>query len=260
MKSNMVNKFLCITTSLFIFFFLLISNCYAHYPWIIVSNYNPDLGEPIRVLVGWGHRFPIDDFLNPSSIESLKVLNTRTKKSTSILGPDVIIKTDFTSTPGTYIIYGFRKPGFYTKTYEGGKRQSKKGLSNVIKCYYSNMYMKSIVNVGKSKGEVNKKIGQKLEIIPLKNPINLKVGDYFPIKVLFKNKPYKGMVYSTYMGFSCEKNVFAYTTSTDWSGNAKIKIIHPGIWMVKVANEEPYKDKEVCDVESYVSTLTFEVK
>ncbi len=149
---------------------------------------------------------------------------------------------------------------FTPRLMKGVKDSQKKGLSNVIKCYYSTMYFKSIVNVGESKGIVNKKIGQSLEIIPLKNPITLKSGDYLPIKVIFKNKPFKGVVYSTYMGFSTDKNVFAYTTSTDWSGKAYIKIIHPGVWMIKVANEEPYKDKDVCDVESYVATLTFEVK
>lgn len=164
------------------------------------------------------------------------------------------------SKPGAYIVAAKRKAGFYTKTTEGGKRRSKKGLKNVIKCSHSHMCTKAVVNVGEKGGEVDTRIGHPIEIIPLANPADLRVGDYLPVQVLLKGKPFKGEIYATYVGFSTEKNTFAYATSTNKKGKGKIKILHSGVWMIKADHEEPYPDQSECDVESFVTTLTFEVK
>jgi len=141
----------------------------------------------------------------------------------------------------------------------GPKTQIK---GKVISSLYYEKYAKALVNAGK-KDLINfdKTVGHKLEIIPLKNPLNLKLGEFLPVKVLFNGKPKRFCkVYATYSGFSTGDD-FAYATSTNSKGIAKIRIIHWGVWLVKtdikLPPPEEWKDK--CNQLHYTATLTFEV-
>ncbi|MBW2023474.1 MAG: DUF4198 domain-containing protein [Deltaproteobacteria bacterium] len=261
MKKSYVLGLLQVITIGFFLLALSHTRAYAHYPWLNVSNYAPEPGESIRMTIGWGHRYPLDGFLNGDALEGIYILGPGGEKKNLISTSDIEFQSEEAiSKPGAYIVAAKRKDGFYTKTTQGGKRCSKRGLKNVIKCYYSHMCMKAIVNVGEAKGRVDTRIGHPMEIIPLMNPGKLRQGDYLPVQVLVKGKPFKGMIYATYVGFSTQRNTFAYATATDRSGRAKIKLIHSGIWMIKANKELAYPDATECDVESFVATLTFEVK
>lgn len=239
----------------------LCTQAYAHYPWINLSDYTPEPGTALMITVGWGHRYPLDGFLKKDALENIYLVDSSGKKRAIHAVSDLEFQSEASiSEPGAYIIAAKRKAGFYTKTTQGAKRCSKKGLKNVIKCFHSHMCTKAIVNVGAGEGKVDTCVGHPIEIIPLANPAGLKTGDYLPVEVLLKGKPFKGMIYATYVGFSTEKNTFAYTTSTDKMGKGRIKILHSGVWMIKADHKEPYPDQSECDVESFVATLTFEVK
>ena len=244
--------------------FVLVCFCtqaYAHYPWINLADYTPEEGRSLKLTIGWGHSFPLDGFLKNDALENIYVQDSKGKKMTLEASSELEFQSEGgMSEPGAYIVAAKRKTGFYTKTTEGGKRCSKKGLKNVIKCYHSHNCMKAIANVGEGKGKVDARVGHPMEIIPLINPADLRAGDYLPVQVLLKGEPFKGKIYATYVGFSTEKDTFAYTTSTNKKGKGKIKILHSGVWMIKADHEEPYPDQSECDVESFVATLTFEVK
>ena len=239
----------------------LCTQAYAHYPWINLTDYTPESGKALRMTIGWGHQYPLDGFLKNDALESIYVLGPGGKKQAIASTSEVEFQSEESiSKAGAYVVAATRKAGFYTKTTEGGKSCSKRGLKNVIKCFYSYMCMKAIANVGKGKGKVDARLGHAMEIIPLANPADLREGDYLPVQVLLKGKPFKGEIYATYVGFSTEKNTFAYATTTNKKGKGKIKILHSGVWMIKVNHEEPYPDQSECDVESFVATLTFEVQ
>ncbi len=236
----------------------------AHDMWINVEDYTTEIGSPVWISFGFGHYY-----LCPGT----EPLLARYKVKVYMIGPDgnkvslsAINGWGYSSITlqkeGTYVIVAERKPMFFTKTIEGYKiGKSKKEVKNVIYCKYSAKYAKAIVNVGKAGGKIfSKTFGNLLEIIPLLDPGKIKAGDYFPVKVLFKNRPIKTWVFATYSGFSTDKNVFAYATKTDSTGICKIKIIRSGIWLIKVSHEIPYSNPEVCDKCSFSATLTFEVK
>ncbi len=238
------------------------SSCaYAHFPWINADNYSPEPGDSIYITIGWGHRYPLGRLLMKDNLDSLVLINPDGKEEALFPVSDQAFcpETNF-SAPGLYIVSAKRKTGFWTKTTEGGKRQSKEGLSNVIKCFRSHMNAKALINVGKGKRLMKNRVGHALEIVPLINPAELRVGDYLPLQVFLNGKPYSDKLYATYMGFSTDKDVFAYTTKTDSQGKGRIRILKPGIWLIKVEHQRPYPDKDVCDVESFISTLTLEVK
>ncbi len=233
----------------------------AHFAWINLDNYNPEPGGNVQITIGWGHRYPLSGFLKQADLESIYLLNPAGKKESVLSVSELQLEPENgLGSTGPYVVAAQRKTGFYTKTAHGGKRQSKEGLSDVIKCYRSHMSMKAILNAGQGREEFIGRVEQPLEIIPLVNPADLRAGDYLPLEVMLHGKPFKGMIYATYMGFSTEKNVFAYTTRTDSRGRGMIRILQPGIWLLKAEYEQPYPDRDVCDVESFVATLTLEVK
>lgn len=240
---------------------LLGTQAQAHFPWITLSNYHPDSGESVQMTIGWGHRYPLGKFLKKGDLESIVIVNSDGKKEAVASLSDLEFQPENNfSKPGTYLVAAKRKTGFYTKTTQGGKRQSKEGLSNVIKCSKSQMCMKAIINVGDGRGKVDSNVGHPLEIIPLANPAELQAGDYLQVQVLLHGKPYNDKIFATYMGFSTEKDVFAYTSKTDRQGKGRIRILQSGVWMIKAEHQQPYPDQDVCDVESFIATLTLEVK
>ena len=251
-------RLFCISIFVLIFF---CAPVHAHYPWVNVADYTPETGSTLEMTIGWGHAYPFAGFLKKDSLESLEIVGPGKTTPRLVFVSDLEIESEESiSEPGAYIVAATRKAGFYTKTTQGSKQTSKKGLKNVLSCSYSHMCMKTVVNVGEGKGQVDVKIGHPMEIIPLKNPVELRAGDYLPVQVFCKGEPFKGYIYATIAGFSTEKDTFAYTTKTDNKGKGKIKILESGVWMIKASHEEPYPNQEECDKESFVATLTFEVK
>ncbi len=232
----------------------------AHFPWINLADYTPASGQAVRMSIGWGHNYPLGGFLPQKDLKDIFLMTPDGMRTPVTAISALEFETQVSLAPGAYVVAAQRKPGFYTKTTEGGKRQNKVGLNNVIHCSHSQMSMKAIVNVGDGKGKVDEVVGQPMEIIPLKNPVGLRTGEYLPVRVLLHGKPFKGRIFATYMGFSTEKDVFAYTTKTGRNGRAQIRILQPGVWMLKAEHQDPYPDQNTCDVESYVASLTFAVQ
>jgi uncharacterized GH25 family protein len=256
---NKTTSAIAICLGLIVFFS---AQAQAHFPWITPDNYTPETGDTAHVTVGWGHRFPLGKFLGKDDLESISMVGPDGRKlPLTAVSPLEFEAEEAVDSPGTYLVEAKRKTGFYTKTTEGGKRQSKEGLNNVIKCYRSHMSMKSILTVeGEQDVSAGNATGHPLEILLLKNPADLKAGGYLPVRLLLHGQPYKGKIFATYMGFSTEKDVYAYTSGTDYQGMGKIWILKPGIWLLKAEHKQPYPDQDVCDVESFIATLTLEVK
>ncbi len=256
-----MNKIITITVSCLWIFGVFCSQAQAHFPWINVDDYSPEVGSSPHITIGWGHHYPLGGFLKKDDLKSFIIIDPDGKKEPISSRSELEFQPENSfSNPGVYLVAAQRKTGFYTKTTQGGKRQSKEGLNNIIKCSRSQMNMKSIINVGRGDGKIDGKVGHSLEIVPLANPADLRVGDYLPVQVFLNGKPYSDKLFATYMGFSTEKDVFAYATKTDHQGKGEIRILQPGIWLLKIEHEQPYPDQAVCDVESFVATLTLEVQ
>jgi uncharacterized GH25 family protein len=103
--------------------------------------------------------------------------------------------------------------------------------------------------------------GQELEVVPVTNPANAKVGEYFEVKILYKGQPAAFPVWATYDGFAPDlRNTYAYYTESDSEGTAKVKITAPGFWFVRAAKDgEPGVEGEY-DARNVRSILSFAVK
>lgn len=65
-------------------------------------------------------------------------------------------------------------------------------------------------------------------------------------------------MYATFDGFSTNPNTYAYFTETDEKGIAKVKITHPGMWMVR-AEKETAEQTEDYDKHILRAVLVFGV-
>jgi uncharacterized GH25 family protein len=232
----------------------------AHFPWLLLEDGNISPGKALSWVIGWGHRFPLSGFMDGEELEEVLIIGPGgTQKMKDLSGIQMQSPSSLTK-EGAYVVAAKKKSTFYTKTTEGYKRQPKKGLKNVLSSSLSHGYMKAIANVGDAGGKVDTVVGHDLEIVPLANPADLRPGDYLPIKVLFKGKPFKTDFLATYGGFSTEQSVFAYAASTDKDGMGKIRILAPGAWLIKVSYKIPYSDPEMCDTESFLADCTFEIQ
>jgi ABC-type Co2+ transport system permease subunit/uncharacterized GH25 family protein len=139
--------------------------------------------------------------------------------------------------------------GYWSKTIYGMKNLPKRKASRVVEASRSMSYAKALLSwndfVQKPTGDM------KLDIIPLKNPFELKAGDILPIKVLFQGTPLPG---ETIEGSEHNK-----VATTDKDGVATVQLIK-GYQVIKVAHKERIKDDPDADLLSVTTTLTFEVK
>lgn len=113
----------------------------------------------------------------------------------------------------------------------------------------SEKYAKSILVVGHGSKGVSSPVGQRIEIVPLKNPTEIKAGETLPIKVLFEGKPLETYVYGTYVGYYSEDEPFPLLARSNADGIAQVKIDRAGTWMV-VANHKV----------DFSASLTFAIK
>ena len=232
----------------------------AHFPWINLVDYTPSQGAGLNLTIGYGHHYPLDGFLKKDALQSISLIGPDKEAPAIKFTSELELQSEEAlSQEGVYIVAAQQKDSYYTKTANGAKRTSKKGLDGVIRCSYSHKCMKAVATVGKG-GRADTVVGHPIEIIPLENPANLKAGDYLPIRVIADGKPFSGDVFATFSGFSTEKSTFAYATRTDKKGHARIRILQPGVWLIKVSHEVPFADSTECDLEKFVGTLTFAVE
>jgi uncharacterized GH25 family protein len=246
---------------IFIFF---ASRAFAHDMWIEVRDYTPSVGEKITMVLGYDHYLPARKFLPHDYLDKIYLLDPEAKlvdmKPNSEL--EYSVNSDLTH-EGSYLAVAVQKGRFWTKTTEGYQSgKSKKGLKNIISCTYSTKFAKAVVNVGIEGGlVVSKPVGHELEIIPLADPAAIQNGDQLPLKILFRDKPlHNHQILATYVGFSREKNTFAFASKTDDQGMVAIKILTDGAWLVTTHYKETYLDTSECDVHSLASSLTFEIR
>ncbi len=245
---------------------------FSHTFWLNATEYfpeiySPEYGAKTNIYFGWGHRYPVSDFLSADKLNEFNLI-TPTGKSKPIkpgVGGFLATEVSF-SEKGSYIVTAALKPGFYTMYMKDGKIHHKSvpktGLSGVILSLHFEQYAKSLINVDSADNSFLKPVGHTLEIIPLANPADLNVGDYLSVQVLFKGRPARFCpLYGTYAGFSTGDD-FAFVTTADGQGKAKIRILHHGTWLLKAKKKYPAPDelKDKCDEMSYTATFTFEVK
>lgn len=115
---------------------------------------------------------------------------------------------------------------------------------------------KTLIHVGDATpGDVSIAIGHTLEILPLKNPLALKAGDMFPVRVLFNGAPLSGATIDLDDLSDAQGPLRAAITDADGAANFRIEGAGPfklmTIWGV------PLEDRRRADYETFFASLTF---
>ncbi|CAM1378654.1 DUF4198 domain-containing protein [Fretibacterium fastidiosum] len=244
------------------------SAAFAHELVMKPQKMNAAKGETLAVEIHSGHKFIV-----PEEVESVERIKAGVFKDGKLqeagLKPnEKNLCIDFSlpveDASQSMVILANKDGGVWCVTNEGGKSGLRKDLEaqglKVTKATKNDKFVKVIVNASRDDKNFAVQTGQALEIIPVTNPADAKVGEFFEVKILVDGKPYSGAVWASYDGFAPEyEDTYAYYTQAV-QGVAHIKITAPGLWGVRAMKTDlPGKEGEYDSV-ARRTFLLFEVK
>ena len=124
-------------------------------------------------------------------------------------------------------------------------------------------YVKTLVSMaeaGGANGEDTthaKQIGQRLELLPLNNPLLLAPGDRLRVRVDFEGKPLAGALLKAWHRHSGQTVIVRATTAAD--GVATVNLPYAGAWMVSVVHMVAANGVKNIDWDSMWGNLSFVV-
>jgi len=116
---------------------------------------------------------------------------------------------------------------------------------------------KTMLLVGDGKeGDPSRVVGLPLEIVPLRNPFQLKVGETLPVRVLFKQQPLS----DAHLGWDVpgDGEEPTGTVRTNAKGEALIPISQTGLMTIRLTHMTRAKAADY-DWESFWTSLTFRI-
>lgn len=256
------------------------SSAKAHTLWINLSEHYPQQGFT-NACFGWGHRYPLDDFLSPEALASLELLHPDGERETLMPGDGGYLATKIDlPAAGNYVVAATLKPLYYTRYREDGEIHHRAGPKagidgEILLSALAHQYAKALVAVGACKWEPDKLVvGHRLEIVPLQDPHKLALGDALKVRVLFDGKPAsQAEVSGVYLGAASGVDSPLWSKSADEEGIAKIPLQHatvgaalgaikrPAVWMVRaiVIQPAPPELADKCNELWFVATLTMQI-
>lgn len=241
---------------------------WSHDLWLNMTDYAPAIWQHAQyapkprakttVYIGWGHSFPVEDFISDhvwGGLERIEPDGTRVPMPVGGEGFRAV-RVELHA-PGPRVFAARLNPEFYG---------SVAGRANFHQTYYEN-YAKSLVSVlpqktlpldGPDDNPFVTPIGHKVEIIPLVNPNRLQPGAQLPVQVLVEGKPAPDYEVSAVNLFA--PNSVQVKTRSDQAGRAVLQLdTFYGPWMVKAARDFPATGEmaKKCENISYTATMTF---
>ena len=224
-------------------------------------------GVPFEATVQSAHKFIVPEEVEDVSRVKAGIFEDGKFKESKITGNEKDLCIDFTVTPakdGMMLLIATKDGETWCVTNEGGKSGARKALEakglKVLSATKYDKYAKAILNASKDDKTFATVVGHPLEIIPVTNPADAKVGEYFDVKILLNGQPYTGPVWATYDGFVTEyENTYAYYTEAQ-NGVAHVKITAPGLWGVRAMQAGLPGVEGDYDSRSLRAFLLFEVK
>jgi hypothetical protein len=120
-------------------------------------------------------------------------------------------------------------------------------------------YAKSLLVSGKADEGYRRAAGLLIEIIPEKDPYQLKAGDVLPVQVLFRNAPAANLqLEAAWAGDKGEKKLLVIGR-TDSQGRISVPLTATGRWRLHTIKMERCAEPKVADWESSWASLTFAV-
>lgn len=239
---------------------------FAHELVMKPQKMDVEKGGTLMVEIHSGHKFIVPEEVEDAERIKAGVFKDGKLQEAELKPNEKNLCIDFSvpaADDGSMVILANKDGGVWCTTNEGGKSGTRKELEaqglKVVKATKNDKFVKAIVNASKDDKNFAVETGQPLEIIPVTNPADAKVGEFFDVKILVDGKPYSGPVWATYDGFAPYENTYAYASEAV-QGVAHIKITAPGLWGVRAMKKDlPGKEGEYDSV-TRKAFLIFEVK
>jgi uncharacterized GH25 family protein len=242
------------------------SPLYAHDMWTDAAS--PEPGKPLRLVVGYGHKFPEPEAIPAEELPFFKVKLAGPQGEIPLTqgAPNYNWVSDTPVEAGSYLGISDVDPIFWSMTPDGWAMKPKNEAKGATSCGHYIENAKGILDVGAPGNTplVTGPAGLPIEIVPGAHPSAAKAGAALPLTVLFGGKPLRGAeVSARYAGFdklAGSSDSKAFTGVTDTSGKLNFVPLVAGEWIISVRNEEPYKDLAACDKTVYGTSLHFRIK
>lgn len=141
--------------------------------------------------------------------------------------------------------------GFWSKDKKG--KWHNKPKAEVPEAVFGGRYLKYSVSLLRESNYAVQPKGQKLEILPLTDPMTLSQGDTLAVRVLADGKPLSGVaVMADYVNDSHNKSA-----ETNASGEVDVTIRNDGLNVIAVATDIPADDEPNVDEIGLFATLSF---
>jgi uncharacterized GH25 family protein len=243
----------------------------AHDLKILASNQAvAEPGGKTTVYLSWGHRLPIDDLIDGSTLERFEILSptqaatTLTRDGLGVHAQSVPLKD-----AGLHQAVVVRKASVFTYIIdEDGNRVFKRGPKSAITegkidtANRSIMTAKAMIAVGPGTAEPIKPLGLACEITPVDGPTAWRTGRELRLRIEVDGKPVStAEVTARPVGFKPD-NAWNYSTHADKQGVATILPDRAGTWVVRVNVKRPAPESARADYdqESFTTTLSLEVQ
>ncbi len=262
MVSNKGKKVASALAALALCALIAVPKAQAHDMW--VNGYEPS-GNVVKAELAYGHDFPKAEPIAEDRLaifEPLALITPDGSFEMKQVGENYAYELEKELGKGSYIVTGTYKPTFWSKGPDGWAQKNKKEMPDATYSQLAIMLGKTVVNVEGSDSDdfITKPVGQKLEIVPLKNPAKVKAGETLPVQILLDGKPVKmAEVKATFAGFAENKEHQAFCGKADIKGIIDIVVLKEGQWIAKVSHKAPYEDPAVSDELTVYSTFTFNV-
>lgn len=247
---------------------VMLPQAWSHELWLNMTEYSPALWQHPKyaptpraktvVYVGWGHSYPMADFISDHIWGGLERIEPDGRRVPMEVGKEGFraVRLDM-ETPGARVFAARVIPAFY------GPVEGKKDFHQV----YYEKYAKALVSVlpqrslpldGPDVNPFATPIGQKVEILPLVNPNRLQPGDSLEVEVRMDGRP--AADYELVASSLFAANARQVKTRTDSAGRGKLLLeTFYGPWIVKASRSFPATGElaQKCEKISYTATMTF---
>ncbi|MFZ1807554.1 MAG: DUF4198 domain-containing protein [Cyclobacteriaceae bacterium] len=246
----------------------------AHEFWMLPNKFKFDVGEKMILDFRVGEGFEGDHWdLNKHKVEKLSIHNR-------VVETNLTDKVD--KAKGKNLEYAFNTVGTHMITLQSDaafieqssdefdayliedgleyvrREREKLGEQNSVAKELYTRYSKLLVQVGARADDTYKNpAGLKFEIIPLKNPYELKSGDYMDCKVVYRGNPVSGGLVKVWSHVG--NRIFLQNIYTESDGMIRFPISSTGPWMVSSV-KMVRSNSPKAEWESMWSSLVFEIE
>jgi uncharacterized GH25 family protein len=230
-----------------------------------------ELGTKTTFYLAWGHRVPVDELIEGSTLSRYELVSPTNEKSPlKAEGLSLQANAVEMKSAGVWQAVVDRKPSVFTYVIDKeGERQLKRGGKSQITegkidlATKSVMCGKALVVVGKSSEELPKATGQAIEFVPLDPPTKWNANTDIRFQLLIHGKPVTTefpIVEARPVGFKPD-HAWSFASTVNKKGEFTLRPDKAGTWILKVnvKRKATEADQKEFDVESFTGTLTFEV-